>query len=108
MKNELFLTLVKHLEQIKINEDVEIIGEELIYKNEKTFFIHGPSTFIDDIIIKLNYDYDHNNKTYQNFLIDYDKKFLSSFMTFLRIKRDDIFFILLIIIFIIIIFIIRK
>jgi hypothetical protein len=108
MKNELFLTLVKSLQQIKINEDVEIIGEELIYKNEKPFFIHGPSTFIDDIIIKLNYNYDYNNKPFQNFLKDYKNKEFSQFITFLRIKRDDIFFILLIIIFIITIFIIRR
>jgi hypothetical protein len=108
LKNELFLTLVKSLQQIKINEDVEIIGDELIYKNEKPFFIHGPSTFLDDIIINLNYNYDYNNKPSENFLKNYKNKGFDQIMTFIKVKRDDIFFILLIIIFIITIFIIRR
>ncbi len=102
VKNELFLTLVKSFQQIDVNEDVKIVGNELIYNNEKPFFIHGPSTFIDDIIIKLNYIYDYDNKPFEIFLKDYYKnKSFDQINTFIKYKRDDIIFIILLIIFII-------
>ncbi len=108
IKNELFLTLVKTLKQIDVNEDVKIIGEELIFNNEKPFFIHAPSTFLDDIIINLNYNYDYNNKPSENFIKNYKDKTFDQIMTLIKIKRDDIFLILLIIIFIIVILIIIR
>lgn len=107
MENELFLTLIKTTEQIKVNEDVKIIDNELIYNNNKPFFIHTPSTFLDDIIIYLNYNYDYNNKPFEKFLIEYNSKKFNQIIDFFYIYYEEFFVVFLIIIFLVMI-IIKK
>jgi hypothetical protein len=46
-----------------MDKDVLIKKDEVIVNNNKPFFLHCPGAgFLDNIIIKLGYDYDYNHK----------------------------------------------
>jgi len=54
-KAELFLSIVDSRQQIDVSGI--FIGNEIIYKNQKPFFIHGPAnTCMDTLIVKMNLD----------------------------------------------------
>jgi len=70
-KSILFLTFLYPLQEI--DSYINIENNEVIYKTQYPFFIHAAGyTFLDNIIIKLGYNYDKHNKIksqlLQNFL----------------------------------------
>lgn len=58
--NEIFFTKVKLLGEI--NDDIVIENNKIIVDKNHPFFVHTPCGFLDELIINLGYDYDHNNK----------------------------------------------
>jgi len=60
-KNKLFLVLPFPFTDL--NKLITIEDNQVIYNNNKPFFIHAPgSGYLDNIIINLGYDYDYNDK----------------------------------------------
>ena len=105
--NEIFLVLEDSYEEI--DKSLLFYKDHVIYNNNSPFFIHGAGeTLLDNIIIKLNYNYDYNNKVRDNIIKNYYNK------TFFRIKNLDFniivftFIFIFIFIFIIIIIIFNK
>ena len=98
INNEIFLTIDtprKEVDKFLIFEN-----NKIKYKNNYPFFIHGPGqTFLDNIIIKLNYEYDYLNPIKKKLNDDFYKVILYKLTIFLK-------FLLLIIIVIILIYII--
>ena len=100
-KNEIFLTIIKHLSQIN---ELEFIDDTIKYNNNYPFFIHVPNGLIDDLIIKLNYNYDPTNNIGEQIINNYNKnKSWTIFFDIIKIKLESILLILIILIFIIII-----
>jgi len=61
-KNELFWVPINALHEIHEKSYV-VKNNNLIVKNQRPFFVHGPGgTYLDKVIIKLKYNYDYNNK----------------------------------------------
>jgi hypothetical protein len=61
-KNELFWVPINSLVEIDKNSYI-IKNNNVIVNNQRPFFVHGPAaTYLDEIIIKLKYNYDYNNK----------------------------------------------
>jgi len=59
--NKLFLTLENPYKEI--DNYLEFNNSLVYYNNNSPFFIHGAGdTYLDNIIIKLNYNYDYDNK----------------------------------------------
>jgi len=98
INNEIFLTIDtpgKEVDNFLIFEN-----NKIKYNNNYPFFIHGPGqTFLDNIIIKLNYDYDYLNPIKKELKSNFHKTTLSNIINFFKI-------LLLIIIAIILIYII--
>jgi hypothetical protein len=59
-KNELFFTQLTFLDEI--DKYLTINNKDVFVNNENPFFIHAPSGFFDNLIIKLGYGYDYDNK----------------------------------------------
>jgi hypothetical protein len=100
---ELFVSLENKYKNI---DDNFTYKNNNIYFNEyQPFFIHGPGeTYLDNILIKMNLDYDNNNKICDMLSKDYINKQI------FRLKNNNIliFFILLLFIIFIILFIMNK
>ena len=67
-KNELFLTLESSYQEI--NQYMEFRDNKVYYQNNAPFFIHGAGrTYLDNIIIKMNYPYEDkiNVQIYNDF-----------------------------------------
>lgn len=66
-KNEIFCTIAKtfnEIDELFIFEDGSII-----HNNYKPFFLHAPgATYLDNVIIKLGYDYDYDDKVKKQML----------------------------------------
>ncbi len=105
-KCELFLTIVNYNDEL--DEFVQIQNNQVVYNNNKPYFIHAPScTYLDNIIIKLGYSY--NTKIKDIVWKDYstDKIFKQSFNIIYQIK-DDLYLIFLVIILILLIYTKKK
>jgi hypothetical protein len=101
--NKLFLTL--ELPYQEIDRHVEFRDNKVYYQNNAPFFIHGAGqTYLDNILIQLNYNY--NDKINQKIYNDYYNNIL------FRIKNSNsiiaIIIILIVIIFIILFVILNK
>jgi hypothetical protein len=58
--SELFFTKVMYLQEIN---NIVINNNQIFFDNQKPFFIHANGGgFLDDIILKLGYNYDNNNR----------------------------------------------
>jgi len=94
--NEIFLNLENRYQEI--DHFLEITNDTIKYKHNYPFFVHGPGeTYLDNVIIKLNYKYDYNNKIKNKLLNKYYEK------QFFRIKNLDENFKILLSIFIVVI-----
>lgn len=60
VKNTFFFTQVSFLSEI--DNYINIKNNEVIVNHENPFFIHAPHGYLDNLIIKLGYNYDNNNK----------------------------------------------
>jgi hypothetical protein len=61
INNELFLTLENPYKEI--DNYLEFKNNQVFYNNNSPFFVHGAGdTYLDNIINKLKYKYDNNNK----------------------------------------------
>jgi hypothetical protein len=61
VKNEMFLTKVNFLQEI--DDNLIIKNNEVIVNNKnRPFFLHAPSGYLDNIILKLGLPYDDSNK----------------------------------------------
>ena len=101
-KSKLFLSLSYPLQEI--DDKLEIKDNIIYYQSEKPFFIHAPGyTYLDNLIIRLNYDYDYNHKIKDNLYNNFIEKKI-----FLYTKNIFMEYYIYIIIFIIIIFIFWK
>ncbi len=61
VNNEMFFTKVKFLQEI--DDDLIIKDKEITVNNKnKPFFVHSPSGYLDNIILKLEFPYDNDNK----------------------------------------------
>ena len=94
--NELFLTLLYPL--CDLSNHVSIYNNKLSYNNNEPFFIHAPGYgILDNILIKLNYNYTHNIKSeYYNEIIK--KKFWHYFKAFIYNNPIISFFITIVVI----------
>lgn len=100
--NQLFLTL--ELPYREIDKYLEFDKLGIKYNNNYPFFIHGPGqTYLDNLIIKMNYNYDHNNKVKNQIFNDIFKRII-----FYCKKNKKYFIILIFIIIFILIFSYRK
>ena len=101
-ENELFLTLFNPYSEI--DNCLNFKNNKVYYNNNSPFFLHGSGeTYLDNTIIKLNYDYDYNNKVNTMLKNDFYKKYL------FRLQNSNFFkSFFLIIIIIVVIFIIYK
>jgi len=102
---ELFLTLESPYKNI--DNLFKFENNNIYYNNYRPFFIHGPGeTYLDNILIKMNIDYDYNNKINEKLSKNFYKKI------YFRIKNGLPFIISSLVIFIIliilIVFIIKK
>lgn len=96
INNELFLTLENSYQEI---DELIIFNNNIQFNNNFPFFIHGPGyTFLDNIIIKLNYDYNYENKVKDKLLNNYYNNIL------FRLKNNRMFLTFIVILFFIIIF----
>jgi hypothetical protein len=106
VNNEIFLTLELPYQEIdkyiKFNKNGNDIN--ISYNNNNNpFFIHGAGqTYLDNIIINLNYQYDYNNPINNELSKNFYKNIL------FRIKNSIFIIIVLIIIILIIIYILYK
>lgn len=106
VKNEIFLTLELPYQEIdkyiKFNKNGNNIN--ISYNNNNNpFFIHGAGqTYLDNVIIKLNYPYNYNNPIKNELSKNFYKNIL------FRIKNSIFIIIVLIILFLIIIYIVYK
>ena len=103
--NKLFLTL--ELPYQEIDKYLEFKDNKVYYQNNAPFFIHGAGqTYLDNILIRLNYNYNNNDKINQKIYNDYYNTII------FRIKNNNssiaIIIILIIIIFIILFVILNK
>ena len=105
-QNELFWVPINSL--FEINKNSYIIKKNTIIVNNKSpFFVHGAgSTYLDEIIIKLKYNYDYNNKLKDKIKNNFLKK--SNVKEHFKNNYKTIIFILLFIILIILIPLIIK
>jgi hypothetical protein len=95
-KNEIFLTLQNSYNEI--DDLLNIEYNKITYNNNSPFFIHGVGeTYLDNIIIKLNYNYNYNDKVKNKLLKTYYSKKL------FRFSNND-YYIIFIILFILFIF----
>jgi len=95
--SELFLTIVNELNEI--DEFIKIDKNEVIYKETKPFFIHGPSnTYLDNLIIKLGYNYDYKNKIKDLLLKDQSSKKFGQFINHIYQHKELIIIIILVLI----------
>jgi len=84
--SELFLTICTSLKEI--DDFIVFNNNEIIYENSKPYFIHGPgSTLLDNIIIKLGYNYDKKVKyeLYIKYFNENREIFISILLIFLLI-----------------------
>lgn len=106
VNNEIFLTL--ELPYQEINKYIKFNGYgdniNISYNNNNNpFFIHGAGqTYLDNVIINLNYPYDYNNPINKELSKNFYKNIL------FRIKNSIFIIIVLIILFLIFIYIIYK
>jgi hypothetical protein len=99
--NKIFLTLNKPFAEI--DNLIEINNNEIIYNNNKPFFLHGPGqTYLDNIIKLLGYDLNHNK--IKNAMID--KTIKRALFEWKNNKMIQIFFVIIVLI--IIIYFLRK
>ena len=91
--SKLFLTMLYPLTDL--DKHVEIKNNKLIYNNNKPFFIHAAGHgFLDNILIKLNYNYNDNiKKEYYNEILKKIPHYIKNF-----IKNNKILSLLIIII----------
>lgn len=103
--NEFFLTIVN--EYNELDELIKIHKNEVIYNEKKPFFIHGPSnTYLDNIIIKLGYKYNYNNKIKDLIYENYFTKKKEQILNYIYQYKESIY--LIIIIIILLIFLYKK
>lgn len=101
VKNEIFLTISDRLTDISNNLIVNE-NKEVIYNNNKPFFLHCPGSYFDELLIKLDYDYDENinkeiyKRYYQKF------PYMRYIDIFLFLKKEEIFLIVIILLLIIV------
>ena len=98
--NEIFLTLENPYKEI--DNYLEFKNNQVYYNNNSPFFIHGAGdTYLDNIIIKLKYDYDNkiNNLILKNY---YNKLY------FRLLNNIWLIFLILIVIILIILFYVYK
>ena len=101
--SELFLTIV--YENKEIDEFIKIDKNVVIYNNSKPFFIHGPSgTYLDNIIIKLGYEYNYNNKIKDLLLENFLTKKKEQILNHIYQNKELIYIIILLLILIIILY----
>jgi hypothetical protein len=101
-KNEFFFTQLTILHEI--DQYLTIKDNNVSVNNENPFFIHVPSGFLDNLIIRLGYPYDYNNQIKNILLVElFTVKIWKS-----SLKNYIILFIVLIIIFILFYFFIYK
>ena len=105
--NEIFLTLENTYKEI---DNLLIFHKDyVIYNNNAPFFIHGPGeTYLDNIIIKLDYNYDYSNKVKDILLKNFYNKFYFRIVNSNSAKISIVLVIIIIIIIIIYRFIIKK
>jgi hypothetical protein len=75
--NEIFLTLESPYKEIDTYIEFKKNNNKvsLYYNNNSPFFVHGPGeTYLDNIIINMNYYYDYNNKINKKLKDDFYKK----------------------------------
>ena len=95
VNNEIFLTISDRLTDISNNLIVNE-NKEVIYNNNKPFFLHCPCSYFDELLIKLNYNYDENinkeiyERYYQKF------PYMIYVDNFLFLKKEEIFLIIII------------
>jgi len=100
--NEIFLSL--EYKYNEIDNSLIFYKDYVIYNNNSPFFIHGPGeTFLDNIIIKLDYNYDYSNKVKDILLKNYYNKMYFRIMN----SKSSKILIVVIIIIIILVFIYR-
>ena len=59
--NEIFLSIVSPNKEI--DNEIDFIENKVIYNNNSPFFVHAPGeTYLDNVIIKMGYNYDYNNR----------------------------------------------
>jgi hypothetical protein len=94
VNNEIFLTLQNGYQEI---DDLLKFNNNMIeYNKHNPFFIHAAGeTYLDNVIIKLNYHYDYNNRINNKLFKNRLNKF------FFRIKNANIIYVIFIIIFVI-------
>jgi len=96
-KNEFFFTKVAFFNEI--DSKVTINDNNCVIANDnKPFFLHAPSGFLDNVIIKLGYDYDHDNKIKDKLMIEIftEKVWKSVFANYIYYFLYLILFIILI------------
>jgi hypothetical protein len=92
--NELFLTIVN--EYNELDELIKIDKNEVVYNDNKPFFIHGPSnTYLDNLIIKLGYDYNYNNKIKDLILENYLTKKKEQILNHIYQYKESIYVIII-------------
>jgi hypothetical protein len=101
-KNEYFFTQLTILHEV--DQYLTIEDNNVSVNNESPFFIHVPSGYLDNLIIRLGYPYDYNNQIKDVLFIElFTKKIWKS-----ALKNYIILFIILTIIFIFVYFFIYK
>lgn len=74
VKNKFFFTQLSFLSEIYNYVNIKN-NDEVVVNHEKPFFIHVPHGYLDNLIIKLGYNYDYNNKiNNQIFVEEFTKK----------------------------------
>lgn len=103
--NEIFWVPINSLFEIKEKSYV-IKNNNVIVRNNNPFFVHGAgTTYLDNLIIKLKYNYDYNNKVKDKIKNNLFKKY--NIKEHLKNNYKIIIFILIIIIILIILLIIK-
>ena len=102
--NKIFLTIVNQLDNIDSNIKIDN-DNNVFYNNNKPFFIHGAdATYLDNIIIKLGYNYDYNNKISDLIKKDIFEKSYGQLCNHIYQNREIIIYIILIIIIVLLVF----